>query len=155
MEALAPSEGKHVDAMLGLVAEFSQTPYIENREFISPMRGVLHSGHVCGQENGLLTFEAMNYNLHELPKCFGGMSRSRRRRRRRSASAGRPSARLPAVRGRCRLDPVATDPSATWASACSVWRENESHGEPGVFGKKCHSWRAAVAPSRARFGGDV
>ena len=74
MEALAPSEGKHVDAMLGLVAEFSQTPYIENREFISPMRGVLHSGHVCGQENGLLTFEAMNYNLHELPKCFGGMS---------------------------------------------------------------------------------
>ena len=74
MEALAPSEGKHVDAMLGLVAEFSQTPYIENREFISSMRGVLHSGHVCGQENGLLTFEAMNYNLHEVPKCFGGMS---------------------------------------------------------------------------------
>jgi hypothetical protein len=74
MEALAPSEGKHIDAMLGLVAEFSQTPYVEEREFISPMRGVLHSGHVCRQENGLLTFEAMKYNLHELPKSFGGMS---------------------------------------------------------------------------------
>jgi hypothetical protein len=60
--------------MLGLVGEFSQTPYIEGREFISPMRGVLHSGHVCGQENGLLTFEAMKYNRHELPKSFGGMS---------------------------------------------------------------------------------
>jgi hypothetical protein len=35
---------------------------------------VLHSGHVCGQENGLLTFEAMKYNRHELPKSFGGMS---------------------------------------------------------------------------------
>jgi hypothetical protein len=76
MEALAPSEGKHVDAMLGLVAEFSQTPYIENREVISPMRGVLHSGHVCSQENGLLTFDAMKYNLHELPKSFGGMNGS-------------------------------------------------------------------------------
>lgn len=74
MEALAPSEGKHVDAMLGLVAEFSETPYVEGREFISPMRGVLHSGHVCAQDNGLLTFEAMKYNRHELPESFGGMS---------------------------------------------------------------------------------
>ncbi|UPJ48685.1 hypothetical protein IVB30_37625 [Bradyrhizobium sp. 200] len=74
MEAMAPSEGKHVDAMLGLVAEFSQEPFIEGREVISPMRGVLHSGHISGQENGLLTFKAMEYNLHELPKSFGGMS---------------------------------------------------------------------------------
>ena len=74
MEALAPSEGKHIDAMLGLVAEFSQTPYVEGKEIISPMRGVLHTGHVCHQEKGLLTVEAMKYNLHELPKCFGGMS---------------------------------------------------------------------------------
>jgi|GEM_PF-6334958 len=74
LETLAAKLGKHLDAMLGLVAEFSQTPFIENREFISPMRGVLHSGHVCGQENGLLTFEAMRYNRHELPRSFGGMS---------------------------------------------------------------------------------
>jgi hypothetical protein len=38
------------------------------------MRGVLHTGHICAQEKGLLTVEAMNYNLHELPKSFGGMS---------------------------------------------------------------------------------
>ncbi|MCP3414228.1 hypothetical protein NLM16_08960 [Bradyrhizobium brasilense] len=74
MEALAQSEGKHADAMIGLVAEFSQEPFIEGREVISPMRGVLHSGHISAQENGLLTFNAMEYNLHELPKRFGGMS---------------------------------------------------------------------------------
>jgi hypothetical protein len=74
MEAAAPAEGKHSDAMLGLVAEFSQTPFVEGREVISPMRGVLHTGHICAQENGLLTFEAMDYNAKDLPKHFGGMS---------------------------------------------------------------------------------
>lgn len=76
MEALAPADGKHVDAMLGLIAEFSEEPFIEGREYISPMRGVLHTGHVCAQESGLLTVKAMPYNLHELPKSFGGMSGS-------------------------------------------------------------------------------
>jgi hypothetical protein len=74
MESGAPAEGKHVDAMLGLVAEFSQQPFVEGKEFISPMRGVLHTGHICAQENGLLTVEAMDYNLNELPRSFGGMS---------------------------------------------------------------------------------
>jgi len=74
MEAAAPAEGKHIDAMLGLVAEFAQQPFVEGREFISPMRGVLHTGHICAQENGLLTFDAMDYNLEELPQSFGGMS---------------------------------------------------------------------------------
>jgi hypothetical protein len=74
MEARAPAEGKHVDAMLGLIAEFSQQPFIEGKEFISPMRGVLHTGHICAQQNGFLTVEAMDYNLDELPKSFGGMS---------------------------------------------------------------------------------
>jgi hypothetical protein len=74
MESAGVTEGKHVDAALGLVAEFSERPFIEGKEFISPMRGVLHSGHICAQENGLLTMKAMDYNLHELPKCFGGMS---------------------------------------------------------------------------------
>ncbi|GLR89823.1 hypothetical protein GCM10007857_65370 [Bradyrhizobium iriomotense] len=71
---MAPAEGKHVDAMLGLIAEVSETPFIEGREFISPMRGVLHTRHVCAQEKGLLTVKAMPYNLHELPESFGGMS---------------------------------------------------------------------------------
>ncbi len=48
MESAAPAEGKHVDAILGLVAEFSEQPFIEGKEFISPMRGVLHTGHICG-----------------------------------------------------------------------------------------------------------
>ena len=74
MESGAPAEGKHVDAMLGLVAEFSQQPIVEGKELINPMRGVLHTGHICAQENGLLTVEAMDYNLNELPKSFGGMS---------------------------------------------------------------------------------
>lgn len=74
MEAAAPAEGKHADAMLGLVAEFSQKPFVQGHEFISPMRGVLHTGHVCNQENGLLTFEAMDYKLEGLPESFGGMS---------------------------------------------------------------------------------
>jgi len=74
LEGEAPAEGKHVDAMLGLVAEFSEPPFIEGKEFISPMRGVLHTGHICDQENGLLTFDAMNYNLDQLPEDFGGMS---------------------------------------------------------------------------------
>jgi hypothetical protein len=74
MVSAAPAEGTHVDAILGLVAEFSQQPFVQGKELISPMRGVLHTGHICAQENGLLTVDAMDYNLHELPKCFGGMS---------------------------------------------------------------------------------
>jgi hypothetical protein len=74
IEAPAPEKGGHVDAMLGLIAEFSEQPFIAGKEFISPMRAVLHTGHVCAQENGLLTVKAMEYNLHELPKSFGGMS---------------------------------------------------------------------------------
>src|SRR6185312_16060511 len=49
MESTAPSIGKHVDAMLGLVAEFSGQPFVQGREFISPMRGVLHTGLICAQ----------------------------------------------------------------------------------------------------------
>jgi hypothetical protein len=74
LESAAPVECKHVDAIVGLIAEFSERPFIEGREFISPMRGVLHTGHICAQENGLLTMKAMDHNLHELPKSFGGMS---------------------------------------------------------------------------------
>jgi len=74
MEAHASTKLHFIDAMLGLVDEFSEAPFAAGREIISPMRGVLHSGHIVAQENGLLTFKAMDYNLHELPKSFGGMS---------------------------------------------------------------------------------
>jgi hypothetical protein len=74
VEAAAPEEGGHCDAMLGLVAEFSERPFIQGAEWISPMRAVLHTGHVVTQENGLLTVEAMDYNRDKLPDHFGGMS---------------------------------------------------------------------------------
>lgn len=74
MASPAPVEGNHCDAMLGLVAEFSGQPFVEGTEWISPMRGILHTGHICTQENGLLTVEAMDYNLDKLPESFGGMS---------------------------------------------------------------------------------
>jgi hypothetical protein len=76
MESATPPEGNHTDAMLGLVAEFSKQPFADGREIISPMRAILHTGHICARENGLLTMEAMDYNAHELPKRFGGMSGS-------------------------------------------------------------------------------
>jgi hypothetical protein len=60
--------------MLGLVDEFSGEPFVEGKEIISPMRSVLHSGRISTQENGLLTFKAMDHNLPQLPKSFGGMS---------------------------------------------------------------------------------
>jgi hypothetical protein len=74
MEAYASTKRNFRDAMLGLVDEFSATPFVQGREIISPMRGVLHTGHVTAEENGLLTFKAMDYNLPHLPSCFGGMS---------------------------------------------------------------------------------
>jgi hypothetical protein len=74
IEGPTPDEGGHCDAALGLIAEFSDKPFIQGTDWISPMRGVLHTGHVCAQENGLLTIEAMNYNFHKLPEKFGGMS---------------------------------------------------------------------------------
>jgi hypothetical protein len=74
MEAWASTKEKHIDAVLGLVEEFSNPPFKEGREFISPMRGVLHSGHASAQENGLLTMKAMDYNRREMPESFGGMS---------------------------------------------------------------------------------
>lgn len=74
IEGPAPTDGKHADAMLGLVGELSDTPFKRGNEIISPMQGVLHTGHIRDQENGLLTFEPMNYELEKLPKSFGGMS---------------------------------------------------------------------------------
>lgn len=74
VEGEAPVEGSHCDAIFGLVAEFSDKPFLEGAEWISPMRAVLHTGHVCAQENGLVTVEAMDYNLDKLPEHFGGMS---------------------------------------------------------------------------------
>lgn len=76
IKAETPGENsyKAYCAMLGLVAEDLEEPYIEGTDLISPLRGVLHTGRIVKQENGLLTVEAMEYNVKDLPKDFGGMS---------------------------------------------------------------------------------
>jgi hypothetical protein len=74
MEAYASTKSHFRDVMLGLVDEFSGEPFVQGKEIVSPMRGVLHSGGITSQENGLLTFKAMDYNLPHLPRSFGGMS---------------------------------------------------------------------------------
>ena len=35
---------------------------------------MLHAAHVCEQDHGLVTVEAMDQNLDKLPESFGGMS---------------------------------------------------------------------------------
>ena len=57
LENLAASSDKRIDAMLGLVAEFSKEPFVEGVNIVRPMRGVLHSGHIAAQENGFLTLQ--------------------------------------------------------------------------------------------------
>lgn len=74
MESWASTKEKHIDGVLALVEEFSKAPFKEGKEFISPMRGVLHTGNVSARENGLLTLKAMDYNRPQLPERFGGMS---------------------------------------------------------------------------------
>jgi hypothetical protein len=74
IEAYASTKSHFRDVMLGLVEEFSGEPFVHGKEIISPMRGVLHSGRITAQQNGLLTFEAMDYNVPHLPRSFGGMS---------------------------------------------------------------------------------
>jgi hypothetical protein len=74
IEGANPNDGKHFDAMLGLIGEFSETPFAEGLEIISPMRAVLHSGRAYTLENGLLAFDPMEYNMEKLPVSFGGMS---------------------------------------------------------------------------------
>jgi len=74
MDVGEPQGAGWTDAMLGLVAEFSAKPFVDSGQFISPMRGVLHTGNVIAQENGLLTIKPKAYNLDKLPGSFGGMS---------------------------------------------------------------------------------
>ncbi|HUE66293.1 MAG TPA: hypothetical protein VMO78_18125 [Rhizomicrobium sp.] len=74
MQSGEPDGAHSTDAMLGLIAEFSGKPFIEGQEYISPMRGVLHTGNAVTQGNGLLTIKPKAYNMDKLPHSFGGMS---------------------------------------------------------------------------------
>lgn len=74
LESGEPAGAKSFDSILGLVAKLSETPFIENRRFISPVQGILHSGHIRSQQNGLMIVDALAYNIDKLPSSFGGMS---------------------------------------------------------------------------------
>ncbi len=69
-----PTHRTRVDAVFGLVDEFSEEPVRERGDVTTPMKGVLTPGHVRERNNGALTLECMDYNVKELPKSFGGTS---------------------------------------------------------------------------------
>lgn len=69
-----PSHSAHVDAVFGLVDEFSGMPIAEGGYVTTPMQGVLTPGHIKERKNGAMTLECMADNIPQLPKCFGGTS---------------------------------------------------------------------------------
>jgi hypothetical protein len=69
-----PSHRTHVDAVFGLVDEFSEKPVKEKGSVTTPMQGVLTPGHIVERKNGAMTLECMAYNVPHLPNSFGGTS---------------------------------------------------------------------------------
>jgi hypothetical protein len=69
-----PSYDTHVDAVFGLVDEFSGEPVRSGGLVTTPMKGVLTPGHIVSRNNGVLTLECMDYNVTDLPASFGGSS---------------------------------------------------------------------------------
>jgi hypothetical protein len=69
-----PKYDRHVDAVFGLVHEFSDEPQRGGGLVTTPMQGILTPGHVVARENGVMTLECMDYNLPDLPSSFGGTS---------------------------------------------------------------------------------
>jgi hypothetical protein len=69
-----PKYDTHVDAVFGLVGEFSGQPVFRPGLVTSPMKGVLTPGHIVSKDNGALILECMDYNVTSLPTSFGGSS---------------------------------------------------------------------------------
>lgn len=74
LHARPSSQASHFDSILGLVEEWSQPSFVEGGRLISPVQATLHNGHLVQQEDGLLIIDALEYNIPDLPKNFGGMS---------------------------------------------------------------------------------
>ena len=74
VESSVRPAGKCIDAIIGLVAEYTGAPVVESDERTFPMRAVFHRGRVVEQDNGLLIFELAETDRGELPDSFGGMS---------------------------------------------------------------------------------
>ncbi|MBR0960893.1 hypothetical protein [Bradyrhizobium japonicum] len=69
-----PKRDAHVDAVFGLVDEFSGEPVRGGGLVTTPMQGVLTPGHVVARDKGVMTLECMDYNVRRLPQSFGGTS---------------------------------------------------------------------------------
>jgi hypothetical protein len=69
-----PNHHRHVDAIFGLVDEFTGQPRRENGSVTTPMQGVLTPGHIIARNNGALTLECLDANRPNLPESFGGNS---------------------------------------------------------------------------------
>jgi hypothetical protein len=76
VEGGEPTNAHCVDVMLGLVAEYSGKPVIEEGKFVSPMRAVIYRGKMHSDENALLQFQTTDDDPENLPKSFGGVSGS-------------------------------------------------------------------------------
>ena len=69
-----PPYKTHVDAVFGLVHEFSGEPVVGDGLVTTPMQGILTPGHIVSRDKGLMTLECMDYNVADLPNSFGGTS---------------------------------------------------------------------------------
>lgn len=62
--------------MLGLVAQHSGQPIIEEGKFVNPMRAVIYSGKKHSDKNALLRFQTIDDYPKKLPKDFGSLNGS-------------------------------------------------------------------------------
>ena len=76
IESGHPPNSHSVDVTFGLVAEYSERPFIEEGNFISPMRAVIYRGKAESGPFGLLRFQTIDQDPDKLPKKFGGLSGS-------------------------------------------------------------------------------
>jgi hypothetical protein len=76
IEGGEPNIGNCIDVMFGLVAEFSDEPFIEGDRFISPMHAFIYRGKMHSDQNSLIRFQTMDDDPEKLPKSFGGLSGS-------------------------------------------------------------------------------
>jgi len=70
-----PKHNKHADAILGLVHDWSEKPITDSGFVTTPMKALLNTGHIASRRNdGMLTFETMEYNQSDLPNSVAGSS---------------------------------------------------------------------------------
>jgi hypothetical protein len=64
----------HIDAVFGMVSEFSSPPIFHNGVVTTAMKGVLSPGRIINYEESTMTFEGTDSSSTLFPKKFGGTS---------------------------------------------------------------------------------